>query len=192
MIDEYEFIVLSPFHLSDQNKRLDNILKLKNNLNYTVSAFKTYISAGKTLANAMGNIANTFLECGSFSKDPTIANISSCIKYFKSNLESHFSQVQDTIISPLQKFVDEDIYNCEKAYKESSNKKSEYFGVLDKIMTAKKVDNSILQQLQNSKKEAAVANFEFGRALELVERKHSYELTAVVCITRHIDMRFIC
>ncbi|EAY09128.1 hypothetical protein TVAG_230880 [Trichomonas vaginalis G3] len=182
MIGEYDYVILSPFHLNEQTQRLDAILKLKSNINYTISAFRTYINAGVTLANSMSNIATKFLECGSFSKDPTISNISNCISYFKSAFDSHFSSVEQNVIDPLQRFIENDITNCEKHYKEFSSKKSAYFAALDRIMTSKNVDQKILNQLKSHKQEAAISNYEFQRALEIVEKKNSYELTATVCI----------
>lgn len=190
MNDEYDFITLSPFHINSQHKRLENILRLKQNINYTISAFSTYISAGSTLANSLENISKKFLECGSFSSDPTISNIASCISYFRSALSDHFSQVEKSIIEPLQNFVRGDIGNCERLYKEQLIKRNNYFSILERMLTPKKNEVPSCAPIRAANTEAALSNFEFQRSLELVERKNSYELTATVCIYEHAQILF--
>ena len=182
MDSNLSFLGLSPFLQHNQSTRFAKILELKKNLMLTTKAFQTYIEAGLTLCQSLEQIVSFFNLCGSFSSDPTISSISECLNSFKNSSEVHYDQINSTIINPLLKLIDVDIKNVEDSAKESSSKIQNYFNLLEKNMTIKNPDDSFITSMNQAHLDASISNYKFERSIELVERKHSFEITGTVCI----------
>ena len=181
MDSNLSFLILSPFLQEDQHKRLSNILELKKNLISTTKAFETYIDSGLKLCQSLEQIVTLFNLCGSFSTDPTISSICECINYFNFSSKNHYDQIKSEIINPLLKLINVDIKNTEDSAKESSTKIQNYFNLLDNSL--KKQDNNFINSLNDAHIDASKSCYDFERKIELVERKHKFEITGTVSIS---------
>ena len=186
---QFEFQSLSPSHIEEHQKRLNAILRLKENITTIIKTVQQYAEAGNQLAVCIEALAESFTGCGEFQDDPTIRSISDLLHSFKTILADHYSQVDQHVVQPLRNFMRDDIQQAEDAGKVASRDIEAYLKALDAVaaMNKKKIKPTDMDKqerevrLMKLHQTAVESDFMFDRRLTLVERKKLVDVTAVVC-----------
>ena len=187
MEDNIDFLNLPPLHINSLNNRLSKILKLREHISDTAQTFEQYANVGKNLCNCMEKLSESFSCYQEFQSDSTLRNISNLLDYFRQTLFNHYDQIRNHIIAPLEKFMKTDIDNAEERAKKASHCIESYFKNVENYVSLKKRNPNELQEIEGrlmaSHWQAVEADFQFHRAIDLVERKKLIEISANVCIS---------
>ncbi|KAH0796065.1 ARF GAP-like zinc finger-containing protein [Histomonas meleagridis] len=177
MNENIEFLRLSPLHAYKLQKSVQKILSLKENIKHTKQTFEQYTQVGLSLCDCMNKLAVAFKGYSKYESDPALTSIHDLLINFTETIKDHYNQVNQQIISHLDKFVSEDI---EKAVTQGSKAAHEFDNLnkcLDNyfVQAPKKKKSTIDSQEKIMKLiaefwDAGKSDFELSRQLELVER----------------------
>ena len=184
MIDQVDFLNLSPLFIYSLTTRLKSMQKLKEHLLSTLKTFQVYSSIGGQLCDCMRQLSSSFSEYEELQSDPEMKTISNLLLSFESSLSRQFSQISDNIIDPLKSFIKNEINDAEEKGKEANKNIQKYFKVSENYVMQKKKSQSdeADSKIMKKHKNAAFSAFRFHRALEFAERKKLIEIIARVCI----------
>jgi hypothetical protein len=182
MDEQFEYLTLSPVHLGKLQDRLNSVVKLKEHIHSMMETFLIYSDAGTQLCSAMTNLAGSLESYSEFQNDSAIRGLSDLIRSFENVFNEHYRQIREEIVVRLQKFVKEDILVAEEEGLKATDSLNNYlrqldaFGALNKKKLPHDVDERELH-LCHAHWSAVLADFNFDRALSLVERKKLIEVT---------------
>ena len=114
MEKQFEFMNLSPLHMSTLLHRYDMVMELKEHVTATEKTFQHYAECGRQLCECMKKLSGTFQRYDEFRSDPALQSISELLNSFSGTLKSHYDQVDEHIITPLKAFIKNDIGRVEE------------------------------------------------------------------------------
>lgn len=184
MEEQLEYLTLTPLHFNDLVTRLNSVLKIKDTIHTAQKTFSQYSSVGLELCEVMRKLASSFLQFADVEGDQTFIQVSGLMNDFQDTLERHFSIINDTIITPLQDFLDNYVMKASACGKHAKKEIENYADVVRTYCGLSKKDLTDIQleeydmKLMQAHGKAVFADFEFARTLELVERKKSIEIVS--------------
>lgn len=186
MEEQIELLNLSPLHLHEIITKFKDLSILKEHLISTSKTFQLYKDAVSQMSTNFRKLSTCIGGFPQFVSDPTIQSMARTLSNYADIFSDHMSEVQD-IANKLKEFVQNEVADAEEKGKKAKHEVDQYFKFVENYaMISKKKPQMTPQEadgrLKSSHWTAVISDFQYHRALELVERKTLYELTAQVCI----------
>lgn len=185
MDKQLEYLYLSPLHINDISQRLKGVTLLKDHILSTVKSFQQYSDAVTQLITCMKKISASIGSYPEFSEDRTINSISALLLNFSENFSLHSTHIQ-CIITKLKEFAQKEVADAEDKGKKAKRDIEAYFKATENYASLSKKKPQMTQEEANSRLKsqhwnAVLSDFQYQRALELVDRQKSPEIAAQVC-----------
>lgn len=185
MEKQLEYLNLPPLHINDISQKLKGVSLLKDHILSTVKTFQHYSEAVTQLCGCMKKLSASIGSYPEFQEDQTINSISALLLGFSEDFSFHSQQIGD-IIKKLKEFAQKEVTDAEDKGKKAKRDIDSYFKSTENYASLSKKKPQMTQEEANSKLKtqhwnAVLSDFQYQRALELVDRQKSVEIAAQVC-----------
>jgi hypothetical protein len=182
-IDGIESIKLAPSHFKELKTKFHDAMLLKEHILLTTETFQKYAKAGTKLCEAMGNLAVSFQQFTEFESDRSFRRVSSVLLNLQDSFSAHYASIQEAIVKPMLDFLAGNLKHVETCSKKAARDYDQYTAVLDQFVQPNAVSKrqgresaDLLGRLQRAYWVAVRSDFEFQRALDLVDAKRLPEV----------------
>jgi hypothetical protein len=177
---------LSPVHLKDHQRKLAEIVSLKDHLKLTATTFAKYADAGGQLAKAMTKLSYSFNAFPEFKSDATFNRIPLLLEELVDVFNRHADMVRGNIIHQLDSFIDS-IKQIEEDAKHAQHDFDAYMKLLDQYVANQiapapkkgKPGPDLGTKLQQLYWTAVKSDFHLTVALERISAKKLFEIAVI-------------
>ena len=187
MEKQLEILNLSPLHVNEVSQKLKGITALKEHILSTIKTFQHYADAVSQLCGCMKKLSASIGSYPEFKEDQTINSISALLSGFSEDFSLHSEQIQ-SITSKLKEFAQKEVVDTEEKGKKAKHDIDAFFKSTENYVTLSKKKPQMTQEEANNRLKsqhwnAVLSDFQYQRALELVDRQKSVEIAAQVCFS---------
>ena len=178
-MDGKDYMNLSPLHKRNLRRRLQSAVDLRHHITKTMGLFRKYASMGQEMCKILGQLSGAFQDFKEFETDPTFSRITETLVSVRESFTRHYDAVEETVVTPLDNFVQSMIIPAEKKGKEADKEYEEYTKLVDQYMSPqnkKSPETALPMQLQAAHWKAIDSDFKTNRLLDEVEAKKLLEI----------------
>lgn len=104
-----DYITPNPVFVMEQQKRSQDLTQVGSQLKSISKLFAHVSELGEKLCNILNEIHTQFTDIDMIKNDPTYSSLTQSFKVSTMALNSHFVQVRNSVIQPLDEFVNKDL-----------------------------------------------------------------------------------
>ena len=134
-MDGKDYMNLSPLHKRNLRRRLQAAVDLRHHITKTMGLFRKYASMGQEMCKILGQLSGAFQDFKEFQTDPTFSRITETLVSVRESFTRHYDAVEETVVMPLDNFVQSMIIPAEKKGKEADKEYEEYTKLVDQYMS---------------------------------------------------------
>ena len=188
-----QYMHFNPFFNIEQQRRYEYILQLGQDLSKISKSFLNYQEIGIKLCNEFATIRSKFDQFDFVFTDELYKPLITLFLNVDNALTNHFSLINETVVKPLNIFVQNDIENLSSFYKENKKQYENYKNSEEKFINSSKENLKQDKELNliQSHSFSSLTFFDFSMKMELTELKIKSVLPQTVSISIFFFFFFI-